>query len=803
MSFADFPELTRDELAELGGHAALRAARALRDDGGVESIQWEKPVLSGVVRERGQSHVVSVNLRSTTFVQATCGCRSSRSAQLCVHALALCLEAQRRDKVEQAQRAAAPRASASRGSPSPPQRTARPMLPRSWMVVDGSPKYLCILLKDRDDPRYRGCVDWLKLEGFRHESSNGKWWLRDQHRVLNFIALNRERLEQAYAAGYTDGYLQRMQTVRPVTLKVQADGQGDGFALHLELAGEGIGPGDIRNALVAGCHYIIRGNSVHLIGKDLLERFAQATRKLGGSPDLPMTGVFHGNVSGAGLADAASILDELEAEVELPADWKERSAAIREVGRLTAPPLPEAFGKRLRMYQMIGVAWLWHLYRNRLGGVLADEMGLGKTIQAIGLILCCRRSGGGDGPILVVAPASLLGNWRRELSTWAPQLAAYVHHGPQRIREWWQPGEAPDVCLTSYTTLANDRELFSGSEVAMVIADEAQHVKNRRTQASQALRSVRAPARFVLTGTPIENSIEDLRALFAFILPGYLKPMPAQSRPEEKEWFERRDLQKAAPYILRRAKRMVAPELPEKIEQTLWCPLEPQQAALYQAVQQQSQQRLLQLAAGGASEGRLRFTLLTELLRLRQVCADPGLLDGDYPLEHSAKFLAFRELLDEAMDGGHRILVFSQFVSLLKRLQQWLEGEGIPAAYIDGSTRDRLAVCDRFNRDASIPLCLISLKAGGTGLNLTGADTVVHFDPWWNPAVEDQATDRAHRIGQERMVTSYKLVTEGTVEDKVLALQLRKAELLRDLLDESAHETAKVDLETLRHLMEA
>ena len=817
MSLADFPELTRDDLASMGGHSALRAARALREDGAVESLAWQKPVLSGIVMERGQSFPVSINLRSTTFVQSTCPC-PSRSAQLCVHALALCLEAQRQEHELARQTPKLPKSGTGNSksgtgnlsaqgtgnlSAGIGRRTGRPMLPRAWLVVDGSPKYLCILLKDKEDPRYRSCVDWLRQEGFQHESSNGKWWLRSQHRVLNFLALNRERLEQEYEAGYTDGYLQRMERMRPVKLKVQAQGQGDGFALHLELGGEGIGPAEIRHALVTGCHYVVRGDDIYLIGKDLLERFAVAARKLGGAPDLPMTGLFHGNVSGAALADASAILQDLEAEVELPADWTERSTAIREVGSLSPPPLPHAFSERLRTYQMIGVAWLWHLLRNRLGGILADEMGLGKTIQAIGL-LCCWQQGRGDkGPALVVAPASLIGNWQRELATWAPHLRVYAHHGPQRVSAWWEPRTGPDICLTSYTTLANDRELFSGAEFGLAVADEAQHVKNRRTQSSQALRSVRAPARFVLTGTPIENSIDDLRALFAFILPGYLKAPPADARGDDKIWFEKRDLQKAAPYILRRAKRMVAPELPEKIEQTLWCPLEPGQADLYRRVQQQSQQRLLQMAAEGVSEGRMRFTLLTELLRLRQVCADPGLLEVTCPLEQSAKFLAFRELLEEAMDGGHRILVFSQFVSLLKRLQEWFEGEQIPSAYIDGSTRDRLAVCDRFNNDPGIPVCLISLKAGGTGLNLTGADTVVHFDPWWNPAVEDQATDRAHRIGQQRTVTSYKLVTEGTVEDKVLALQQRKAELLRDLLDESAHASAKVDLETLKHLMGA
>jgi SNF2 family DNA or RNA helicase len=511
--------------------------------------------------------------------------------------------------------------------------------------------------------------------------------------------------------------------------------------------------------------------------------------------------VFEAGISHANLVDAESVLEELEIEAELPDDWSKRSRAIKEVGQLESPPLPDGTANKFRSYQLIGTAWLWHLYRNRLGGILADEMGLGKTIQAIGLILSWQKSGEREGPVLVVAPASLLGNWQRELETWAPEVKTYVHHGPGRHTVFWPDSEEPDVCLTSYSTLRNDRELFENRPFSLAIADEAQHVKNRRSHAARSLRAIQAGSRFVLTGTPIENSIEDLRALFDFCLPGYLKRPPADSRGEERAWHDKRHLEMAAPYILRRGKKMVAPELPDKIEQTIWCELDPRQMDLYNEVRHNSQQVMMEMAASGVSENRIRFTLLTELLRLRQVCADPGLLDATIPLEESGKFRAFRELLEEALDGGHRILVFSQFVQLLKRLRNWLDNSGIRSAYIDGSTRDRLSVCDTFNTDTGIPLCLISLKAGGTGLNLTGADTVIHFDPWWNPAVEDQATDRAHRIGQTRTVTSYKLVAEGSVEDKVLGLQLKKAALLRELLDESALQSAKVDLQTLKALL--
>jgi superfamily II DNA or RNA helicase len=701
---------------------------------------------------------------------------------------------------------AAPSVRRSRGvAPQPPARPAaaprRELLPDNWMVVDGSPKFLSILLRDADHPQYRRCAEWLRGEGFRKEPSNGKWWLRDQHKVLNFLALHRKRLERDYDPGYTDSFRQRTAHVRPLRIELETRPRGSGYALRLELSEDGLDAGDVRNALVAGRHYIIGGERIHLLERDVLEKFDKLSRSLGGDPNRPLTGIFEGHLTGAELAHTQALLEEEDLAAVLPEDWKERSAAIREVGRLKPPPLPEETAHRFRAYQLLGTAWLWHLYRNGLGGILADEMGLGKTIQAIGLLLAVNREDRPPEPALIVAPASLLGNWQRELATWAPGLEVCLHHGPGRRTSLDGDGFSPAVVLTSYSTLRNDRALFQESAFSLAIADEAQHVKNRRSHASRSLRSVSAGARFILTGTPIENSTEDLRALFDFCLPGYLKRPPGDLRGEERQWYERQDLSRAAPYILRRGKAMVAPELPEKIEQTVWCELEPEQRRLYQGIREKSEQTLMRMASEGASENRMRFTMLTELLRLRQVCADPGLLDPEIPLEESAKFRTFRELLSEAMDGGHRLLVFSQFVTLLKRLRDWFETEGIPTAYIDGSTRDRLAVCDRFNRDPDITACLISLKAGGTGLNLTGADTVIHFDPWWNPAVEDQATDRAHRIGQSRTVTSYKLATEGTVEDKVLALQIKKSNLLQDLLDESAHHSAKVDLETLKTLL--
>jgi SNF2 family DNA or RNA helicase len=406
---------------------------------------------------------------------------------------------------------------------------------------------------------------------------------------------------------------------------------------------------------------------------------------------------------------------------------------------------------------------------------------------------------------LVICPASLLENWRRESARFAPQLRTFVHHSSNRL-ESSADFASHDLIITSYGTLARDQDLFTSIEFACVIADEAQHIKNRRSQNAAALRALRARARFLLTGTPLENSLDDLRSLFEFLLPGYLTRVPAGLRGDERAWFDERLRAQTAPYILRRTKRAVAPELPEKLEQTIWCELTPAQAKLYRDTQEKSERELIDLEASGASEGKLQFAALTQLLRLRQICCDPRLVDADVPADHSAKLESFRELLAEALDDGHRLLVFSQFTSLLALLRADLDAQGIAYAYLDGSmsTTARQAQVDRFQNTAAPdapPVFLLSLKAGGTGLNLTAADTVVHFDPWWNPAAEAQATDRAHRIGQKRVVTSYKLIAAGTVEEKVLALQDEKRLLLANVFEASDAASAKLTLSDLKSLL--
>jgi SNF2 family DNA or RNA helicase len=509
-------------------------------------------------------------------------------------------------------------------------------------------------------------------------------------------------------------------------------------------------------------------------------------------------------ISPARAAEMEGMLEELSPGFRPPDEWRLRTGALRNLSRLEPAPIPGAFDSLLRPYQRLGAAWLWHLHRNGLGGILADEMGLGKTLQALALLCSVRAEGGAS---LVVCPASLVENWRREAARFAPHLRVFVHRGDSRLEG---PGELAhwDLVITSYGTLTRDRELFAPVEFACVVGDEAQHVKNRRSQNAQALRSLRARGRFLLTGTPIENSLDDLRSLFEIILPGYLERVPQGARGDERAWLDERLRAKTAPYILRRTKLAVAPELPARIEQVVWCTLEPEQAALYRSFREKSERELLDMEAAGAGEAAVRMAALTQLLRLRQICCDPRLVskEGVSPCaayDGSAKLESFREILAEAADDGHRILVFSQFTSLLALLRDELNSQGITHCYLDGSMSPpaRQAEIDRFQASSEVPVFLLSLKAGGSGLNLTGADTVILFDPWWNPAVEAQATDRAHRIGQTRVVTSYKLVCSETVEERVLALQDEKRALLSGVFEASDEAAAKISLADLRSLL--
>ncbi|WP_414664257.1 DEAD/DEAH box helicase [Horticoccus sp. 23ND18S-11] len=719
------------------------------------------------------------------------------------------------------------------------------------LVVDGSEHFLSLTLPSREHPRYADALALVKENGFVLEPSNRKWWLRDRHKTLNFLATHGTRLRTGLGAEFTANFEKNTTHLHTAEIATVVAPSGDDFSVTLALQAGSADEATLRAAVASNRGYLESGGRVFLLDAARLAQLATAQRTLAGDPTAGLAPRRTQKVSAARVAEAQEIIEELSPGFQPPEAWKARSSALRNLTALAPAPIPETLNNQLRAYQRLGVAWLWHLQRHALGGILADEMGLGKTLQALGLLSALRAEVRGDRELraeslelsdrrsesrpvalnpqrstlnsrrasLVVCPASLLENWRREAARFAPQLRVFVHHGDHRLAT---PADAAgfDLIITSYGTLARDQLLLAAIDFGCVIADEAQHIKNRRSQNAAALRALRAHARFLLTGTPVENSLDDLRSLFEFLLPGYLTKVPSGLRGDERAWFDQRLRAQTAPYILRRTKKAVAPELPEKLEHVIWCELAPAQARLYRETQESSERELFDLEASGASEGALKFAALTQLLRLRQICCDPRLIEAGrdrwarqtagaaaeaapaYP--DSAKLDAFNELLAEAVDDGHRVLVFSQFTALLGLLRPALDRQEIAHCYLDGSmpTRARQAEVDRFQASADIPVFLLSLKAGGTGLNLTGADTVVHFDPWWNPAAEAQATDRAHRIGQKRTVTSYKLIASGTVEEKVLALQTEKRALLADVFEASDAVAAKLSLADLKSLLQ-
>ncbi|MDH5492228.1 MAG: DEAD/DEAH box helicase, partial [Myxococcales bacterium] len=461
---------------------------------------------------------------------------------------------------------------------------------------------------------------------------------------------------------------------------------------------------------------------------------------------------------------------------------------LQDFTQITNVPKPRGLKATLRPYQKAGYSWLVFLHEIGSGGILADDMGLGKTVQAIAL-LAWAKARDKRKLNLVVAPTSVVPNWAREFSKFAPGIKAVVWQGGDRHKRV-EELEKADVMITSYALLRRDEELLQALDLRYVILDEAQHIKNPLSQTARSAKRLQSERRLALTGTPIENRLSEIWSIFDFVSPGLLGKLkdfeektarPIANGDEDSAKRLRAAIQ---PFVLRREKSEVAKDLPPKIEQEIIVPLADAQAMLYKQILSEVRKSVLsEVEKRGVSKAQIQ--ILAALTRLRQVACDPRLmkLEGrEFTDEDSGKLGALQEIISEARAGGHRVLVFSQFVQMLKRIGAVLDEDGVTYEYLDGSTKDRLEKVDHFNESPEIPVFLISLKAGGTGLNLTGADTVVHFDPWWNPAVEDQATDRAHRIGQERVVTVYRLVAAGTVEEKILQLSAKKRELVANVL---------------------
>jgi len=511
-----------------------------------------------------------------------------------------------------------------------------------------------------------------------------------------------------------------------------------------------------------------------------------------------------------GLPIAFSISDKL----------KKVQQEMMSIQEKTETSIPEEINATLRPYQKHGVAWLERLRRMHLGGILADDMGLGKTLQAI-IAIVQEKKAHPEGISLVICPTSLLYNWKEEIAKFAPHLRVLVVDGtPQQRRKLLNGINQYDILITSYTLLQKDIETYQQLPFSYAILDEAQQIKNRDTRNAKSVKQIQTSHRLVLTGTPIENSLEDLWSLFDFLMPGLLSSYDrfvekyirtgeqkkslrlsslASGKKETKELAnaETADKQKqqqsggeeirecksielellrkkVAPFILRRMKRDVLSDLPPISEIVYHCHLSETQRELYQSYVTTAREELTQLVKKEGFE-RVQIHVLATVTRLKQICCHPAIFAKDQPERgDSAKYEMLLELVQSLIEGKHKAVIFSQYTRMLGIMRDDFHKMGIRFAYLDGSTTNRLEVVNAFNNDPNVSLFLLSLKAGGTGLNLVGADTVIHYDMWWNPAVEKQATDRVHRLGQEQSVSSYKIVTLNTIEEKIVSIQQTK-----------------------------
>jgi superfamily II DNA or RNA helicase len=434
----------------------------------------------------------------------------------------------------------------------------------------------------------------------------------------------------------------------------------------------------------------------------------------------------------------------------------------------------------LRQYQVEGLAWMERLAECGLAGVLADDMGLGKTLQTIALLARAKERGENDMPSLVVCPTSLVGNWHREIERFCPALSRVVYHGERRA-ESWHAAAAADVVITTYPVLVRDWEKLSALSFHYVVLDEAQAVKNARSQSAQAVATLTARQRLCLSGTPVENNLDELWSLFHFLMPELLGPRPMFQRhfrvPIERHGDAARLSalrELVGPFVLRRMKEEVAKELPPKTELVRPVELEGAQRDLYESIRLGAHSQVRKAISSKGIEGST-ITILDALTKLRQVCCDPKLvrLPAAAEVQHSAKRELLFELLTAQVSEGRHVLVFSQFAKMLALISEGLLERGIRHTTLTGQTVDRQRRVDAF-QNGDVDVFLISLKAGGTGLNLTAADTVIHYDPWWNVAAQHQATDRAYRIGQRRPVFVHNLIVAGSVEERMLSLQRRK-----------------------------
>ncbi len=804
--------ITRKEIENWGGPEVFNQALAIVNSGDVKSVEYDddKVMISGKIeRPDGWEMPVSLTLREHGRIESHCPCfTNQRLGQVCPHVVAIGIAQMvvemEDDEREERERAAAD--GAARTVAADPEAIEVPMKPRFYALISGSRASLSVALdawygeidfpacslqaertvylKSPDNPLVRlvrsqeaerEAVKSLGKWGFEpgYRSGDLKVYCTDPQKVLNFLgaglpALRRDGWQVDLSerlAALVDG----MKSVLPLVRIKDAPGGAFDVSYTFDAMGVEVSPVEIQAALNRGDGCILKDGEIYLLDNKAIETMHAVFRDCAASQNGAPRGWFR--VAAVHAPYVKSSLDMLADVIETDDTeamrWRETAAARnRESGTKFEPIALGRLDNVLRPYQKQGVYWMGFLENAALSGLLADEMGLGKTLQTLAWLSLPRP---GEGPSLIVCPTSLVRNWQAEAAKFTPWLKTLVVSGPDRARDFAKIDGA-DIVITSYALLQRDfEEAWMGRDFAAIVLDEAQHIKNRQTKNAKAVKLLRSRRRLALTGTPVENSVADVWSIFDFLMPGYLgdyetfkidcETPVAEGGPAAEEALSRLK-RKLHPFILRRVKKMVAKDLPDKIIKVSYCPMDDDTQREYNEALAKTRRHAGDLMkTKGFSKSK--FELLAMLMKLRQIAS-------------LGKLPAFMEQLESAIAGGHKILVFSQFVKMLQIIAAGLQEAGIPFCYLDGSTKDRLGECNKFNREAKIPVFLISLMAGGTGLNLTGADMVIHYDPWWNPAVEAQATDRAHRIGQTKNVYVMKMIASGTVEEKVLALQQKK-----------------------------
>ena len=639
----------------------------------------------------------------------------------------------------------------------------------------------------RNYPAEMLAVCRLEHAGFQTlDRTNGRWVLAGESAVLHFLTRVLPALREEWHVTEETRFQHANKLLTVVSPHISIRGSGEDW-LSFDLTfqtddGKTLPAVEVRHLLRAGNSPVkLSGGRRLIIADDLAEIIDPLFSEL----DLQQQG---------GHFEASARAGEVVLAISRQLHQSPAKQVSHEDLSFVTPPTLQA---QLRPYQMLGAAWLLDRVQRFGGALLADDMGLGKTLQTIALIECLLAVPRPPADlVLVVVTTSLLGNWQAEWGRFAAARRVVVLHGAGRdaVREQLPAGT---VVLTSYGTLARDLAWHLQRDYLAVVVDEASLLRNPDTDHAKAVTKLRAAHRIALTGTPVENGVRDLWSIFRFIQPGWLGgredfrdryELPLAAGAETAESVMARLKLKTQPFLLRRTKQQVAPELPSKLFIDEFCDLSHDQQAVYRELLSEGRKRVAASADSG-NPAAARMQMLTALLRLRQTCCDLALL-GDERFKRmlvarrSAKLQRLLELLEEAQGGSHRVLVFSQFQKQLVAIESCVAERGWASLRLDGQTRNRQQMVEQFQSADGPPIFLISLKAGGYGLNLTAADTVIHFDPWWNPAAEAQATDRAHRIGQTRPVTVYRLLTRGTVEDKVVRLQAKKRQLAA-AIDES------------------